>query len=65
MTVMDEIRLAIEISDAIGVPADKVDVVALDIADDALKARVLQEGKLIYIRDKETLKASFLLDGNM
>jgi hypothetical protein len=40
-------------------------VVALDIADDALKARVLQEGKLIYIRDKETLKASFLLDGNM
>jgi hypothetical protein len=41
----------------LGVPADKVDVVALDIADDVLKARVLQEGKLIYIRDKETLKA--------
>ncbi|MGY0287403.1 MAG: type VII toxin-antitoxin system MntA family adenylyltransferase antitoxin [Candidatus Methanodesulfokora washburnensis] len=57
VTVMDEIRLAVEISDAIGVPADKVDVVALDIADDALKARVLQEGKLIYIKDKETLKA--------
>jgi hypothetical protein len=57
VTVMDEIRLAVEISDAIGVPADKVDVVALDIADDVLKARVLQEGKLIYIRDKETLKA--------
>jgi hypothetical protein len=57
VTVMDEIRLAVEISDAIGVPVDKVDVVALDIADDVLKARVLQEGKLIYIRNKETLKA--------
>ena len=53
---MEEIKLAIEISDILKAPADRIDVIALDMADIALKARVLEEGKLIYVREREALR---------
>ena len=56
VTVMEEIKLAIEISDILKVPADRIDVIALDMADIVLKARVLEEGKLIYVREREALR---------
>jgi uncharacterized protein YutE (UPF0331/DUF86 family)/predicted nucleotidyltransferase len=52
VTVMDEIELALDIADALKVLADKVDVVALNIADTMLKARVLREGVVLYAEDE-------------
>jgi predicted nucleotidyltransferase len=56
VTVMDEIELALDIADALKVPADRVDVVALNIADTMLKARVLREGAVIYAENEDVRK---------
>jgi len=56
VTVMDEIELALDIADALKVPADRVDVVALNIADTMLKARVLREGAVIYAENEDFRK---------
>jgi len=56
VTVMDEIKLALDIADALKVPADKVDVVALNNADTMIKAKVLREGVIIYAENENIRK---------
>jgi len=51
-TVEDEVRLTVELADALGIPVDMVNVVALDRADVELAFRVLKEGELAYSRDE-------------
>jgi len=51
-TVEDEVRLTVEVADALGIPVDMVSVVALDRAGLELAYRVLKEGKLAYSRDE-------------
>jgi len=51
-TVEDEVRLTVEVADALGIPVDMVNVVALDRAGLELAYRVLKEGKLAYSRDE-------------
>jgi uncharacterized protein YutE (UPF0331/DUF86 family)/predicted nucleotidyltransferase len=55
-TVLDEARLAVKIANALGVPADRVDVVALNRSGRELKARVLKEGRLVYAKDAEAAR---------
>ena len=50
VSVVDEIRLAMEIARELGVSSDKIDIVALDKADPLLKMRILREGVPIYER---------------
>jgi len=50
-TVEDEVRLTVEVADALGIPVDMVSVVALDRAGLELVYRVLKEGKVAYSRD--------------
>jgi len=47
-SIVDVIRLAVEIAEALEAPPDKIDVVVLNKADKIVKARILKEGKLIY-----------------
>jgi len=56
VTVIDEIELALDVAQALKVPPDMVDIVALNNADITLKARILKEGLPIYVSNKE-LKA--------
>ncbi|MGQ9782258.1 MAG: type VII toxin-antitoxin system MntA family adenylyltransferase antitoxin, partial [Nitrososphaeria archaeon] len=56
VTVMDEIRLAMDIVSALNVSSEKVDVVSLNKADDTLKARVLREGIPVYARSEKSRK---------
>ncbi|MCD6357345.1 MAG: nucleotidyltransferase domain-containing protein [Thermoproteales archaeon] len=51
--VVEEVALALELAEELGVPPDKVDVVVLNKADPGLVARVLREGKLLYARSEE------------
>jgi len=51
-TVEDEVKLTVELADALGIPVDMVNVVALDRADVELAFRVLKEGELAYSRDE-------------
>ncbi|RLE84246.1 MAG: hypothetical protein DRJ67_10875, partial [Thermoprotei archaeon] len=51
--VVEEVALALELAEELGVPPDKVDVVVLNKADPGLVARVLKEGKLLYARSEE------------
>ena len=63
--VLGEVELAIEIADALGIPADRVDVISLDRADLDLAFKVVREGKLIYARDEGTrrrFEARVLID---
>ena len=53
VSVEEEIALALGLAEALGVPSDKVDVVALNRADPELIARVLKEGKLLYARSED------------
>jgi len=48
VSIVDVIRLAVEIAEALEAPPDKIDVVVLNKADKIVKARILKEGKLIY-----------------
>ena len=50
--VVEEVALALELAEELGVPPDKVDVVVLNKADPGLVARVLREGKLLYARSE-------------
>ena len=52
--VLEEVELAVEVADSLGVPADKVDVVSLDKAGLDFAFKVVREGELIYARDEET-----------
>ncbi|RLI14004.1 hypothetical protein DRO33_00090, partial [Candidatus Bathyarchaeota archaeon] len=51
--IMEEIDMALRLSDVLGVPVDLVDVVVLDKADLDLAFRVVREGIPIYSRDEE------------
>lgn len=50
-TLEDEIKLTLELADALKVPVDMVDVTVLDKADLGIIYRVLKEGKLVYAYD--------------
>lgn len=50
-SIIDEIELGISIAEELGIPADKVDVVALNKADPILIVRVLKEGIPIYTKN--------------
>ncbi len=45
-----------EIADRLGVPADKVDLVALNMADRGLIPRILREARVIYSKDESLRK---------
>lgn len=51
-TILDEVGLAMESARALGVPSDRVDVVALNKADTGLMARVFKEGIAVYSRSE-------------
>ncbi len=55
-TIEDEINLMLDLAENLGIPVDKVDVVALDKADNELAFRVLKEGKIIYLQDEKFRK---------
>jgi len=57
VTVEDEVNLTVEVADALVVPVDMVNVVALDRAGLELAYRVLKEGKLAYSRDENFRRA--------
>lgn len=52
VSVIDEVNLAVKLSNALNELADKVDVVSLNRADLIVKARVLREGVPIYHCDE-------------
>jgi len=53
VTILDEAELAKELASALGVPVDKVDIVALNRADSRLIAKVLEEGAPLYYKSNE------------
>lgn len=53
VTIIDEVELAMDVAQALRIPSDKVDIVALNNADITLKARILREGIAIYMLSKE------------
>ncbi|MEM0172554.1 MAG: HepT-like ribonuclease domain-containing protein [Thermoproteota archaeon] len=53
VTVLDEITLGVDVAENLRIPADKVDIVALNKADTILIARVFKEGRVIYSEDEE------------
>jgi len=53
-TVEDEVRLMLDLAVDLGVPVDRVNVVALDKADYELVYMVLREGKLVYASSEES-----------
>lgn len=55
-TLEDEVKLMLDLAEKLNVPVEKVDVVALDRADNELKYRVLREGKLVYASDEKIKK---------
>ncbi len=55
-SIIDEIKLALDIAEALKIPVDKIDIVLLNKADPLLKYRVLKEGKIIYCRSEELRK---------
>ena len=57
ITVVDEVKLAVDLAKALEVPSYKVDVVALDRADLSLIAEVLEHGIPIYYRSLEELRS--------
>jgi len=50
--VLGEIRLSLDIANALNLPPEMVDVAALNRADIALKYRICKEGKPVYWTDK-------------
>lgn len=50
---MEEITLGVDVAEALRIPADKVDIVALNMPDTILIARVFKEGGVIYSDDEE------------
>jgi hypothetical protein len=50
-SILDEINLAMDIERELDLPADKVDVVALDKADPLLKLRIINEGISICVKN--------------
>jgi len=57
VTVEDEVKLTLELADALGVSTDMVDVTALDKADLGLIYRIFKEGKLIYACSDDTRRS--------
>ena len=57
ITVINEVKLAVDLAKALGVPSDRVDVVALDRADLSLVAEVLEHGIPIYYRSLGELRS--------
>lgn len=55
-TLEDEVKLILDLADKLGIPVEKVDVVALDRADNELAYRVLKEGKLVYASNEKIRK---------
>ena len=53
VSVVDEIKIAMEIARELEAPPDRVDVIALNRANPLLKARILREGILIYEKSRE------------
>ena len=53
VTIMDEVKLILEIAKELNIPVDKVDVVSLNNADPILKARILKEAIPIYVEGEE------------
>ncbi len=56
VTIMDEVKLAIDLANALNIPSDKIDVVSLKMAEPTLKARVLKEGICIYNKNEKIKK---------
>ena len=55
-TIVDELKLALAIAEALNIPSDLVDVIALNKAEHSLIARVLKEGRPIYSDDEAERK---------
>ena len=53
VTIMDEIKLALDIADKLKLPVEMIDITALNKADLLFKARILREGIPIYISDED------------
>ncbi|MBO3755020.1 MAG: nucleotidyltransferase domain-containing protein [Candidatus Brockarchaeota archaeon] len=53
VSVLEEITLGVDVAEALRIPADKVDIVALNMPDTILIARVFKEGGVIYSDDEE------------
>jgi len=51
-TIVNEIELAKDLSDALNVPVEKVDVVALNSADPEILSAVFEEGKEIFVSNE-------------
>ncbi len=51
--VMEEVEMALRIAERLNIPADKVDLLALDKAGVDLAMRVIREGRPIYVADED------------
>jgi len=52
VNLLDESNLAVDISEKLNIPVDKIDVTSLNKNDLLVIARVLKEGKIIYQEDE-------------
>ena len=53
VTIIDEIKLALDIADKLKLPVEMIDITALNKADLLFKARILREGIPIYVSDED------------
>ena len=53
VTIMDEIKLGLDIADKLKLPVEMIDITALNKADFLFKARILREGIPIYVSDED------------
>jgi len=53
VTIIDEIKLALDIADKLKLPIETIDITALNKADLLFKARILREGIPIYVSDED------------
>ena len=57
VSVLEEVELAIEIADTLGISVDRIDVLSLDKAGLDLAFKVIREGRLVYARDERTRRS--------
>lgn len=53
VTIMDEIKLGLDIADKLKLPVEMIDITALNKADLLFKARISREGIPIYVSDED------------
>ena len=53
VTIIDEIKLALDIADKLKLPVEMIDITALNKADLLFKARISREGIPIYVSDED------------